>query len=526
MTGDADRTIRDLPRPGDTIRMDPVAVKRCPECDLRFGVDAAFCPFDGVALRTATWDKSGDPLTGKRIDGRYEVLEPLGQGGMGTVYRVRHVTLDRLFAMKVLRRDLADDQELARRFVVEAKATAAVKHPGVVAINDFGELEDGTPYFVMELLVGETLSTRIRARGPLTPEDAIKVGRKLCDALEASHAAGVVHRDLKPDNVFLVGRSLGRSAEEEVRIVDFGAARVVGASRLTRPGVVFGTPYYMSPEQVSGQVVDARADVYSLGVLLYEMVTGHLPFEADTYMGVLTKHMFQRPAKPSERVSSGVQLGPLEDVILKSLEKDPAARFQTMAEVSWALANARRPSAVARAAAAEPHRMPVALGGMSKTERLQQALDKQLAEEAKRRRALVVIATMAMAGTMLLGVGGLWLAHVRGARAEERVEKVEKALGGARTAPAPPPALEAPRPDTAAPSTAPPTAPTPEAVASARAEGAEAPPSSTAGRAPRTPTTGRVPAAPAGPAAAQAGGSAAGSRHPTSAEDFEDPWKR
>ena len=344
----------------DTVKDLHVEVKRCPECGTGFGVEAAFCPFDGIALEASTWDPTRDPLTGTVIDQRYEVIAPLGEGGMGTVYKVRHITLDRMFAMKVLRRDLAADAELAARFLQEARATAAIRHPSVVAISDFGELADGAPYFVMELLVGETLATRMRARGLLSPREAASIARKLADALSAAHAANVVHRDLKPENVFLVAasRRQGRG-DDEVRIVDFGAAKIVGGSKLTRPGVVFGTPHYMSPEQASGQPVDARADIYSLGVLLYEMVTGAVPFEADTYMGVLTKHMFAAPAKPSERAPSGVQLGDLEAVVMRALEKDPSdavpvddrargrdrARHRRQARRG---AQARTPSAAAR----------------------------------------------------------------------------------------------------------------------------------------------------------------------------------
>ncbi|HSO40553.1 MAG TPA: serine/threonine-protein kinase, partial [Labilithrix sp.] len=313
-----------------------VDIKRCPECGTGFGLDATFCPFDGVALKTSTWSPNRDPRTRTVVDRRYEIVAPLGEGGMGTVYKVRHVTLDRLFAMKVLRRELAKDAGLAARFMQEARATAAIRHPSVVAINDFGTLDDGAPYFVMELLVGETLATYLRARGLLEPRVAASIARQIADALAAAHAASVVHRDLKPDNIFLVGAAVQRNPADDLRIVDFGAAKIVGASQLTRPGVVFGTPYYMSPEQASGEAVDGRSDIYSLGVLLYEMLTGTVPFEADTYMGVLTKHMFETPTKPSVR-KMGVQLGALEEVVLRCLEKEPQARYGSMPELSAAL---------------------------------------------------------------------------------------------------------------------------------------------------------------------------------------------
>ena len=364
----------------DTVRDLPAPAKGCPECGARFGVEAAFCPFCGIALVASTWDKALDPLIGVIVDDRYEVIEPLGEGGMGTVYKVRHVTLNRMFALKVLRRDLADDPALSQRFIQEARATAAIKHPSVVSINDFGVLPDGIPYFVMELLVGETLSGRLRGRGPVPPGEAIAIAKRIAEGLSASHAANVIHRDLKPENVFLVGGS-------ELRIVDFGAAKIIGASKLTRPGVVFGTPYYMSPEQASGQPIDARADVYSLGVLLFEMLTGRVPFEADTYMGVLTKHIFTAPPKPSERVAPGTMLGPLEAIVIRALEKDPAARYASMDELAKALdAAARSLPAPAPVPANRTVPLPRPAGGgvapapFSTADRIAQSVTKRVAE--------------------------------------------------------------------------------------------------------------------------------------------------
>jgi serine/threonine protein kinase len=318
---------------------------QCRTCGRSFSREAAFCPFDGVRLAMGAVDPLGDTLLGTVVDRRYEVLDVLGEGGMGRVYRVRHTSLGRTFAMKVLRRDLALDGDLAERFIHEAKTTAAVKHPNVVQITDFGQLGDGAPYFVMELLVGQTLGQIVKAGGPIPAGRAVRIIRQIAGALAAAHAAGVVHRDLKPDNVFLVGDTrdgpssdapgrgrslamLGRDAD--VRVVDFGAAKIVGSSRITRTGVVFGTPHYMSPEQASGQPVDHRADVYALGVIMYEMFTGRVPFEADTYMGVLTQHMFVQPVPPSQVSEAARELGALEEITLVCLEKKPEDRFGSM----------------------------------------------------------------------------------------------------------------------------------------------------------------------------------------------------
>ncbi len=313
-------------------------IKHCPTCGQRFSRDAAFCPFDGVKLEGALFDPSGDPLLGALVDGRYEVISVLGEGGMGRVYEVRHAALDRTFAMKVLRPELARELDLGERFIREAKATASVKHPNVVQITDFGRFPDGIPYFVMELLEGQTLGEIIKAGGPLPAGRAIRVIRKVAGALGAAHEAGVVHRDLKPDNVFVVdGHDSGGTSGTDVRVVDFGAAKIVGSSRMTRAGVVFGTPHYMSPEQASGQSVDHRTDIYALGVIMYEMFTGRVPFEADTYMGVLTQHMFVQPERPSVVSESARDLGELENITLACLSKKPEERYASMADLVRAI---------------------------------------------------------------------------------------------------------------------------------------------------------------------------------------------
>ena len=268
------------------------------------------------------------------ISHRYELVDRVGQGGMGAVYRVRHTSLDRMFAMKVLRRELARDEELSGRFILEAKATASVRHPHVVEITDFGSMPTGVPYFVMELLVGQSLADVIKAGGPIPHGRAVRIIKQVAGALGAAHAAGIVHRDLKPDNVLLTGGAGGAAGAaataDDVRVVDFGAAKIVGSSRVTRQGIVFGTPAYMSPEQASGQPVDHRADVYALGVIMYEMFTGRVPFEADTYMGVLTQHMFVQPVPPSRVSPSARELGALEAITLACLAKKPEDRFASM----------------------------------------------------------------------------------------------------------------------------------------------------------------------------------------------------
>jgi len=310
-------------------------VKSCSECGQRFGLEAMFCPFDGAKLAITEWDASTDPLAGKNIDGRYLVEGVLGEGGMGKVYCVRHIALDRPFALKALRADLAREGDLAERFIQEAKTTAAVRHPNIVSITDFGQLPDGVPYFVMELLQGQTLADVLQAGGPLPAGRAVRIIRQVAAALGAAHAVGIVHRDMKPENVFLVGGAAVQ--DDDVRVVDFGAAKVLGASRLTKTGIVFGTPHYMSPEQASGSAVDHRADIYALGIIIYEMFTGRVPFEADTYMGVLTQHMFVNPVPPSQVAPAARELGALEQITLRCLEKKPEDRYATMEELVGAI---------------------------------------------------------------------------------------------------------------------------------------------------------------------------------------------
>ncbi len=310
----------------------PSGGRVCPECGHRFTGDARFCPFDGANLGArSSVDPAGDPLVGTVVDGRYRVDRVIGEGGMGTVYEARHTSLGRPFALKALKKVLAQDGELSARFIQEARAAASVAHPSVVQITDFGVLSEGQPYFVMEMLEGESLSSLIAKGGPLPAGQAVRILRQVVEALAAAHAAGVVHRDLKPDNVH-VGSAAG-SGSEVVKVLDFGLAKVAGASKLTRAGMVFGTPHYMSPEQASGDPVDHRSDVYSLGIVMYEMFTGRVPFEADSYMGVLTKHMYMVPTPPSEVVESAKELGALEDITLRCLQKKPEARFSSMTEL-------------------------------------------------------------------------------------------------------------------------------------------------------------------------------------------------
>jgi serine/threonine protein kinase len=305
---------------------------RCPRCGQYFTAEGRFCPFDAALLvRAEDWNPSDDPLLGSAIDDRYEVEALIGQGGVGSVYRVRHVRLGRAFALKALRRDLADDSEVRERFLREAKTASRVTHPGLVQISDFGYLSDGRPFFVMELLEGLSLRTVLESRGRLAPGRAAAIARRIAEALAAAHEAGIVHRDLKPDNVHI-------GADDGVKVVDFGLAIAldVGARR-ARSSVAFGTPHYMSPEQASGEPVDRRADVYALGIVLYEMLTGRVPFDAATHAEVLAQHHSAAPIPPSRVPGVDAQFGELEAVVLRCLAKRPDERFHTLPDLLAAL---------------------------------------------------------------------------------------------------------------------------------------------------------------------------------------------
>ncbi len=283
-----------------------------------------------VSERRSGVSKAPEGLIGCTIDQRYRVEALLGEGGMGLVYRVIHTRLNKPLAIKVLRRENTKDPEVLARFRREAESASGIGNQHIIDINDFGELEDGSTYFVMECLEGLDLIDAMDVARRMPEDRAIHIAMQLCRALGAAHNAGIVHRDLKPENVFLTRRN---DIDDFVKVLDFGIAKVAnGPKRLTRDGEVLGTPHYMSPEQCEGEGVDHRTDIYALGVLLYEMVTGHVPHDADTMMGILTKQMYEDPIPPKVRVPRVSEQ--LEMLIMRCLEKKPEQRYQTMHEIA------------------------------------------------------------------------------------------------------------------------------------------------------------------------------------------------
>ena len=277
-------------------------------------------------------------LTGTLLLDRYRLLRKLGVGGMGTVYEAEHVTIKKRCAIKILNPEYAHRGELVERFLQEARAASMIAHENVVEITDFGATPTGSVFFVMEMLVGEDLAETIKRDGPLPWSRSAAITLQICRALQAAHDKGIIHRDMKPENCFRIERS---GNPDFIKVLDFGIAKVTGedtgAARLTSTGMIFGTPTYMSPEQAQGMRVDHRADIYAVGVILYELCTGKVPFYADNFMGILTKHMFEEPPAPSV-VAPQADISPeIEAVILKAMQKDRDLRFQTLRELSDAI---------------------------------------------------------------------------------------------------------------------------------------------------------------------------------------------
>jgi serine/threonine protein kinase len=282
---------------------------------------------------------------GKQIADQFRIVERIGAGGMGAVYRAEQPEMNRSVAIKILHPKYLSRQDLVSRFRREARAMSHLSHPNTARVFLYGQLEDGACYFVMEHLVGRNLAQEVRASGPMSIERAIPIMVQVCGALEEAHRAGIIHRDLKPENIFLTTQG---GIEDFPKVLDFGLAKVTekqmrpGSMMLTREGMVFGTPEFMSPEQAQGNPLDARSDLYSLGVILYELLTGKLPFDAKHSMEFI-KHQVSTPPIPiSERVPGLTFPRPIEAVMEKALAKDPNRRFASAAEMGEALEAALR----------------------------------------------------------------------------------------------------------------------------------------------------------------------------------------
>ena len=305
---------------------------QCPTCGRRYSPDFEFCPEDQSPLQAdatnAGLPLSTDPLLGHTLDGKYRLDSQLGIGGMGTVYRARHLLIDRPVAVKVLNPRFVEDEAARTRFQREARAAGRLQHTNAVTVTDFGQSQDGYVYIVMELLEGRTLRDILAKEAPLDAARSVSIMLQVAAAVAAAHEAGIIHRDLKPANIFIVQRA---EVPSVVKVLDFGIAKLAAESleeddikSLTQVGAMIGTPRYMSPEQCDGAELTPAADVYSLGVILYEMLTGAVPFSGSTPLAIAMKHTSELPRRPREFVAS---IPPaLEEVVLHALEKNPQAR--------------------------------------------------------------------------------------------------------------------------------------------------------------------------------------------------------
>ncbi|MDQ3907501.1 MAG: protein kinase [Acidobacteriota bacterium] len=303
----------------------------CPKCGRRYGGGLRHCPEEGTPLRaddTVIGFSACDPMVGQVLDEKYRLDEWLGEGGMGTVYRATHLLIDRPVAVKVLHARFVEDEAAQQRFRREARAAGRLQHPNAVAVTDFGRTTEGCVYIVMELLEGRTLREALAQESPLSTVRAVDLMTQAAGAVEAAHDAGVIHRDLKPANIFVVQR---KGAQPVVKVLDFGIAKLAAdslddsdAKNLTQTGVMIGTPRYMSPEQCDGEHLTPASDVYSLGIILYEMLTGETPFNGASPLAVALQHSSKQPRPPREIVQSIPE--ELERVVLHALAKKPEER--------------------------------------------------------------------------------------------------------------------------------------------------------------------------------------------------------
>jgi serine/threonine-protein kinase len=282
-----------------------------------------------------------DPFIGRSIlNGAYQIQQKIGSGGMGAVYKAHQPEMNRLVAVKILHPKLADRKDLVSRFGREARALSQLSHPNTVRVFDYGELEDGPLYIIMEFLDGRNLNQTVRVEGPLPIDRALPILIQSCGALDEAHKAGIIHRDLKPENIFLVQSA---SHRDFPKLLDFGLAKVgeqqmrPGSVVLTQEGMVFGTPEFMSPEQAQGKTLTAASDVYSLAVILYEVLTGKLPFDARNAMEYIQQHVTGKPVSINQRVPGKTFPPLLEQIVHRALAKRAEDRFATAADFGTSL---------------------------------------------------------------------------------------------------------------------------------------------------------------------------------------------
>jgi len=329
--------------------------KRCAVCSRVFRPEATTCPDDGAVLVVDTDDDLRAPRLGQVV-GSYRLLRVLGEGGVGTVYEAEHIRLGRKMALKLLHRDVVN-QEMVTRFFNEARAVNEIRHPNIIDVEDFVTTPTGESYMLMELLVGEDLRSVISRDGKVDPERVARIGAHVANALAAVHQVGIIHRDLKPDNVFLIQRG----GKEVAKLLDFGIAKFTeDRPGVTRAGMTMGTPQYMAPEQImSGSEVGPSSDIYALGMVMYEALTGAPAFNSSNMANILRAQCFEVVVPPSQRRTEPIP-PVIEAAVMKCLEKDASHRFATAADLRDAL-HAETPVAYTQATAVGPgpERAPV-----------------------------------------------------------------------------------------------------------------------------------------------------------------------
>jgi serine/threonine-protein kinase len=396
-------------------------VKICPLCTTEYADDVRFCPNDGQTLRSSgpTHD-----LVSQVIADRYHVVRKLGEGGMGQVYLAEHVKMGRKSAIKVMNPATVNDPDAVARFNREAANASRISHPNVCAIYDFGETPEGLIYLAMEFVEGEPLTDVLEREHTLPPARAAVIFLQVADALQAAHDLGIVHRDLKPDNIML---ARARDGSDVVKVVDFGIAKAVGgddSQKVTKTGLVVGTPEFMSPEQLAGDKLDGRSDVYALALVLFKMLTGKLPFAGETVQDTMVKRLLDDPATLAAVRPDLVFPPGLQATLDAALTRSPAARYQSTAKFASDVAAVLGVERGPRLSPFPPTRpgaeVPTEPLGWSASAR---SFRKPLGQ---RRRLLSVVAgaviVLGGAGTALALRGGAKLAAGRAARADRARE--------------------------------------------------------------------------------------------------------
>jgi serine/threonine protein kinase len=355
-----------------------------------------------------TGSRKADPLIGTLVAGRYRILELLGRGGMGVVYKARHEMMDRTVAIKLLLPQLVSDESAAARFQREARASSKINHANIIALHDFGRTDDGVPYIVMDYIEGESLSEILKREKQLGTTRTVHIFGQVCDALQHAHDLGIIHRDLKPGNIMIVQNEDERDI---VKVVDFGIAKMYeseeghDAQKLTTTGELFGSPVYMSPEQCGGYELDARSDIYSLGCVIYETLTGKLPCAGRTVLETISKQLASAPpsfsdARPDLYIPEWV-----EQIVMRSLQKDRGKRQQSMREMQNELHVGVSTHSTASIRAINPSNVSVKTRAISTSKMpTQQARKSSGGSDEWKRYALYTVAVVALLGGIMFAI--------------------------------------------------------------------------------------------------------------------------